>query len=57
MTVPPNDDRRMHWRSRPVDPVMAVLRELRSAVRSHGVVLDTSLAALQSIEDPPTSPT
>lgn len=43
----------MNSRSRPVDPVIGVLRELRSAVRSHIVVPDTSLAALQSIENRP----
>lgn len=53
MNVPPNDDRGMHSRSRPVDPVIGVLRELRSATRSHIVVLDTSLAALQAVEDRP----
>lgn len=50
------NDNDLSSRTRPgkqPDPVIAVLRELRSAVRSHIVVLDTSLAALQSIEDRP----
>lgn len=47
------DGGQMHSRSRPRDPVLAVLRELRSAVRGHVVVLDTALAALESIEGRP----
>ena len=46
-------NRGMHSRNRPIDPVIGVLRELRSAVRSHIVVLDTSLAALQAVEGRP----
>jgi hypothetical protein len=47
---PTVNDRIPNSRTRPRDPVAGVLRELRSAVRSHLVVLGTALAALEAVE-------